>query len=84
MVTVRCLSGTEHGEVFRVEVEEAGGGRGALWVTVSVEESLTWRLLERDLETSLELSPALAILGGRTQGQTGPLSLVELPPDTVL
>ena len=61
-----------------------GGGGGALWVTVSVEESLTWRLLERDLETSLELSPALAILGGRTQGLTGPLSLVELPPDTVL
>ena len=50
-----------------------GGGGGALWVTVSVEESLTWRLLERDLETSLELSPALAILGGRTQGLTGPL-----------
>ena len=63
------MAGTEHGEVFRVEVEEVGGGRGVVWVTVSVEESLTWRLIERDLETCLELSPAMALLGGRTQAE---------------
>ena len=62
------MPGTEHGEVIRVDVEEAGGGRGTLWLTVSVEESETWRLVDqRDLETSLELSPAMALLGGRTQ-----------------
>ena len=41
-----------------------------IWVTVSVEESTLWRLVERDLETSLELSPALAVLGGRAQVAT--------------
>ena len=70
---VCCLAGTEHGQVFRVDVEEVGGGRGAVWVTVSVEESPTWRLVERDLETSLELSPAMAVLGGRTQAEWSPL-----------
>ena len=66
-----------------MDVEKAGVGQSAVWVTVSVEESPTWRLVERDLETSLELSPALALLGGKTQVATPARSLeVAVEPNT--
>jgi len=64
--------GTEHGQVFRMELDprQLGlpksdwGKKQWLWVTVSVGDSEHFTLDHRDLETSLELSPALAVLGG--------------------
>ena len=48
----------------------SGDTARVIWVTVSVEDSQTWRLVDHDLETSLELSPSLALLGGRTVVKT--------------
>ena len=70
--------GTVHGQVFRMELdpEELGlpesewHSKQVLWVTVSVGGSEHFVVNERDLETSMELSPALAILGGFTVVKT--------------
>jgi len=70
--------GTEHGQVFRMELdprqlglpESDWGIKQWLWVTVSVGDSEHFTLDNRDLETSLELSPALAVLGGTIMVKT--------------
>ena len=79
-VRVSIPAGTVHGEVFRVETQLEGEVR-VIWVTVSVEESQTWRLEDQDLVTSLELSPGLAVLGGRTVVRT-PAREVEVQVET--
>jgi len=65
-VMINIPPGTVHGEVFRLDISPGK----VIWVTVSVEESDSWRLVDQDLETSLELSPGLALLGGRTEVNT--------------
>ena len=70
--TLEIPPGTEHGQVFRMELDPRELGlpesdwdiKQWLWVTISVGESEHFSLDDRDLETSLELSPALAVLGG--------------------
>jgi len=70
--------GTEHGQVFRMELdprqlglpESDWGIKQWLWVTVSVGDSEHFTLDNSDLETSLELSPALAVLGGTIMVKT--------------
>ena len=70
--------GTVHGQVFRMELDPEEMGmpesdwdiKQLLWVTASVGESGEFVLNERDLETSLELSPSLALLGGTTSVKT--------------
>jgi len=64
-----------NGEVFRLEVDTESlpmieKDRKVIWVTVAVEESESYRLEDRDLVTSMEISPALAVLGGKTGVQT--------------
>ena len=63
--------------MFRVESMLSGDTARVIWVTVSVEESQTWRLVDHDLETSLELSPGLALLGGRTVVKTAMWSVFQ-------
>ena len=63
--------GTVNGEVFRLEVDTKSlamieKDRKVIWVTVSVEESDIYKMDERDLVTHMEISPALAVLGGET------------------
>ena len=70
--TLEIPPGTEHGQVFRMELDPRELGlpesdwdiKQWLWVTISVGDSEHYSLDDRDLETSLELSPALAVLGG--------------------
>ena len=70
--------GTVHGQVFRMELdpeqldlpESEWTTKQILWVTVSVGENEQFVVNERDLETNLELSPALALLGGSTVVKT--------------
>lgn len=70
--TLEIPPGTEHGQVFRMELDPRELGlpesdwdiKQWLWVTISVGDSEHFSLDDRDLETSLELSPALAVLGG--------------------
>jgi len=67
--------GTVNGEVFRLEVDTKSlamieKDRKVIWVTVSVEESDIYKMDERDLVTHMEISPALAVLGGETGVQT--------------
>ena len=70
--------GTVHGQVFRMELDPEQLGlpeserttKQILWVTVSVGESQKFVVNESDLETNLELSPTLALLGGSTVVKT--------------
>ena len=67
--------GTVNGEVFRLELDPADlnmcdNSSKVIWVTVSVGESEQYSLVDRDLETSVEISPAMAVLGGTTLVQT--------------
>lgn len=69
-------AGTQHGQVLRFELdpaqlgltEELAEGKGKtryLYVTVSVAESSAYSTDGLDLVSNLELSPALALLGGK-------------------
>lgn len=65
--------GTEHGEVIRLEIDPIllnmpDYGReivGVLYVTVSVDRTDKFSVEGRDILMSLQLSPALALLGGQ-------------------
>lgn len=67
-------AGTRHGEVFRLELDqeklnvpEAGREEDfqSLYITVSVGKSESFSVDGIDLVTNLELSPAMALLGGK-------------------
>ena len=82
------VSGTLHGEVFRVDLTTENLPMGnmeakVMWVTVSVGESEVWSLEEKDLVTRVELSPMMAALGGLTMVQTpARMVSVKLEPGT--
>jgi len=71
-VNLDIPAGTKHGQVFRVELdpeqmgmlESEWGKQHVMWVTVSVGESEEFVMNEKDLETNIEMSPAMALLGG--------------------
>merc|ERR1719300_518411 len=77
-VTLSIPPGTVHGQVFRLEFEneqisyvgEEEVTKHVMWVTVSVGENENFKVNDSDLETTLELTPALAWLGGTSSVKT--------------